>query len=325
MKALLCTHHGSPADLVLDEIEEPEVGPADVRIRVRACGVNFPDVLMIAGKYQVKPPLPFAPGAEVAGDVLETGPEVRDLRAGQRVLALVGHGGMAEQVVAPADAVVPVPETMPYETAAAFMLTYGTAYHALKQRARLAPGETLAVLGAAGGVGLAAVELGRVLGARVIAAASSGEKLALATRHGADAAVNYAEEPLKDRLLELTGGKGADVIFDPVGGELFDACLRAVAWGGRILVIGFAGGTIPHIPANLPLLKGISIVGVFWGRFTQEQPEEHRSNTAELLDLYARGRIQPHISETFALADGGDALARLAGRRALGKIVVLID
>lgn len=323
VRALICKNFGGLDDLVLADVPEPELGASMLRIGVKACGVNFPDLLMIQGKYQVRPPLPFAPGAEVAGEILEIGAGAEGYRVGQRVLALPGHGGMAEQVCVPKHAVIPIPEDMPFDVAAAFLLTYGTAQHALSQRARLRPGETLVVLGAAGGVGLAAVELGRLAGATVIAAASNTEKLELATRLGASACINYSEESLRDRILELTG-KGADVVYDPVGGDYFELALRALAWGGRMLVIGFASGVIPKVPVNLALLKGTSIVGVYWGRFTQEEPDAHRENTRELMSHWARGDIRPHVSRHFALADGASAIASLGRREAMGKVVVTI-
>ena len=324
LKAILCKSYGSPDDLVLDEIDEPQLGDGQVRIRILACGVNFPDVLMIAGKYQVRPPMPFTPGAEISGEVLEVGANVKHIQKGQRVLALCGYGGMAEQVCVDEHAVVPIPDSMPYETAAAFLLTYGTSYHALKQRANIQPGESLLVLGAAGGVGLAAVELGNKMGAEVIAAASSAEKLALAKRYGARHGINYSEASLNEAVKELTEGRGVDVIYDPVGGALFDDCLRAIAWNGRILVIGFASGEIQTMAANLPLLKGSSVVGVFWGRFTEREPEVNRRNTMELLEMYSAGQLKPHISDVFALEDAAAALQTLAERRALGKVVVKI-
>ena len=324
MKAILCKAFGTPDELVLEDVAEPELRDGQVRISVKSCGVNFPDVLMIAGKYQMQPPMPFSPGAEISGDVLEVGKGVTRLQAGQRILALCGHGGMAEQVCVDANAVIPIPDDMDYPTAAGFILTYGTSYHALKQRADIKAGETLLVLGAAGGVGIAAVELGSHMGARVIAAASTTEKLALAKEYGAVEGINYVDGSLKDKVKELTGGAGADVIFDPVGGPLFDDCLRSVAWNGRILVIGFASGNIPSIPANLPLLKGISIVGVFWGRFAEREPKAHISNTMELLQMFSDGIVKPHISDQFDLQAAADALRALAERRVLGKVVINI-
>ncbi|MEJ2601738.1 MAG: NADPH:quinone oxidoreductase family protein [Gammaproteobacteria bacterium] len=325
MKAALCKEYGPPRSLVVEEVEAPEPGRGEVKLRVHACGVNFPDILMMAGKYQSRPDMPFSPGGEVSGEIITVGEGVEGLATGQRVLGMAGHGGMAEEICLPAAAVVPIPDNMDYETAAGFILTYGTSYHALKQRARLQEGETLLVLGAAGGVGLAAVELGRLMGARVIAAASSREKLDLAGEYGATDFVNYTEENLKDRVKELTGGRGVDVIYDPVGGELFDQCMRSIAWKGRVLVIGFASGEIPKVPVNLALLKGCEIVGVFWGAFTQREPEVHRENTRELLEFATSGKLKPHISATFPLEQAGEALAVLAERKALGKVIVRID
>lgn len=324
MKAVLCKAYGTPNELVLEDISEPELAAHQVRIGVKSCGVNFPDVLMIAGKYQLQPPMPFSPGAEISGDILELGAEVSRLKVGQRVLALCGHGGMAEQVCVNENAVIPIPDEMDYPTAAGFILTYGTSYHALKQRAELKTGESLLVLGAAGGVGIAAVELGAHMGAKVIAAASTAEKLALATEYGATEGINYLQSSLKEEVKTLTGGAGVDVIFDPVGGPLLDDCLRSVAWKGRILIIGFASGEIPSIPANLPLLKGSSIVGVFWGRFTEREPKVHMENTLELLQMFSDGIVKPHISDQFELASAANALLALAERRAMGKVVVNI-
>jgi NADPH2:quinone reductase len=325
VKAALCKEYGPPRSLVVEEVEAPEPGRDEVKLRVHACGVNFPDILMMAGKYQSRPDMPFSPGGEVSGEIIAIGEGVEGLTTGQRVLGMAGHGGMAEEICLPAAAVVPIPDNMDYETAAGFILTYGTSYHALKQRARLQEGETLLVLGAAGGVGLAAVELGRLMGARVIAAASSREKLDLAGEYGATDFINYTEENLKDRVKELTGGRGVDVIYDPVGGELFDQCMRSIAWKGRVLVIGFASGEIPKVPVNLALLKGCEIVGVFWGAFTQREPEVHRENTRELLEFAASGKLKPHISATFPLEQAGEALAVLAERKALGKVIVRIE
>jgi NADPH:quinone reductase len=324
LKAILCKTYGTPDQLVLEEVDEPELGDKQVRIAVRACGVNYPDVLMIAGKYQVQPPLPFSPGAEISGDIIEVGNGVKHLRSGQRVLALCGHGGMAEQACVDARAVIPIPDDMNYAIAAGFILTYGTSYHALKQRANIQNGESLLVLGAAGGVGLAAVELGTHLGARVIAGASSDEKIDLAKKYGASDGINYLETGLKEAVNELTGGEGADVIFDPVGGNHFDDCLRSVAWNGRILVIGFASGEIPSIPANLPLLKGSSIVGVFWGRFAEREPKVHMQNTVELLQMFSAGDLKPHISDQYDLAAASEAVRTLAQRQALGKVIINI-
>lgn len=324
MRAVLCKEFGPPGSLVMEDVAEPELDRGQVRIAIRACGVNFPDLLMIAGKYQQQPPMPFSPGAELAGDVIEIASDVADIKQGQRVIAVTGFGGMAEQICVHAQKVVPLPDAIDYVPAAAFLLAYGTAYHALKQRAQLQAGETLAVLGAAGGVGLAAVEIGKLIGATVIAAASTTDKLKLTAEYGADHLINYTDTSLKDGIHEITAGAGADVIYDPVGGELFEQSLRAVAWRGRVLVIGFASGQISKIPANLPLLKGSSIVGVFWGRFTEEEPETNAENTAELFRLLQDGKLKPHVSETYPLEKSALALEALAARRAKGKIVIKI-
>lgn len=324
MRAVLCERHGTPDELVIGDIERPELEPGQVRIRVRACGVNFPDVLMVAGRYQVQPDLPFVPGAEFAGDIIDVGEGVNGLETGQRVLAMCGYGAMAEEACVAAGTVIPIPDSMDYRTAAGFLLTYSTSYHALRQRAGLSAGDTLLVLGAAGGVGLTAVELGAAAGANVLAAASSAEKLALAERYGATSLIDYSRERLKHRVREITDGHGADVIYDPVGGKLFDDCLRSVAWNGRILVVGFAAGDIQQIPANLPLLKGASVVGVFWGRFAEREPEAQAMNTRELLGLYDNGQLKPHISKVFPLEEAAAALKMLAERRAMGKVIVEI-
>ncbi len=324
MKALLCKEHGTADTLVVDDVPPPPLGDGEVRIAVRACGVNYPDNLIIAGKYQVQPPLPFSPGFELAGEILEVGPGVTRLQTGQRVAATSMGGGMAEQICVPASNVVPIPPAMDFATAAGFIITYGTSYHALKQRARLEAGESLLVLGAGGGVGLTAVELGSLMGAVVIAAASSEDKLALAKSRGATHLVNYSQTRLKDAVMQLTSGAGLDVVYDPVGGELFDDCLRSVDWGGRILVIGFASGIIPSIPANLPLLKGLSIVGVFWGSFAQRDPVTNRENMQTLLNWYEDGKLNPCIAETYTLDEAPIAMTALLERRAKGKLVVTL-
>ncbi|MGB5740548.1 MAG: NADPH:quinone oxidoreductase family protein [Woeseia sp.] len=324
MRALVCHKHGTPADLELREWPDPTPAAGEVRVAVKAAGINFPDVLMIAGRYQVQPEMPFIPGAEFAGEVIEVGSGVTHLQPGQRILAMCGNGAIAEQICVPAKQVLPIPGSMSWEQAAGFILTYSTSHHALKQRAQLRAGETLLVTGAAGGVGLTAVELGHLAGAKVIAAASSQEKLDLAKSYGATEFINYRDDSLLERLKEITGGKGADVIYDPVGGELFDQLLRGVAWNGRILVIGFASGTIQKIPANLPLLKGSSIVGVFWGRFAETEPAAQAENTRELLAHFAEGKLRPHVSQVFAFEDAAAAIACLAERRAMGKVIVTI-
>jgi len=322
MRAMLCRTHGEVDVLEAGELPEPQAGEGEVVISVRACGINFPDVLMVAGKYQVRPPLPFALGAEVAGTIESCGAGVAGLAPGQRVLAFCGHGGLAERIAVPAGKVLPIPDQMPFDAAAAFILTYGTSWHALKQRARLQAGETLLVLGAAGGVGLAAVELGRHVGARVIAVASTAEKQALARRHGADEAIGY--DDLRQQIAVLTDKRGVDVVFDPVGGELFEQALRSTAWQGRVLVIGFAAGDIPRIPMNLPLLKGLSIVGVFWGAFTEHEPVAALENHRELLQLYVDGVLDVHIGARVEFARAAEALRLLASRQAMGKVVVTL-
>ncbi len=298
------------------------MGPDQVRIAVHACGVNFPDTLIIENKYQFKPPLPFTPGGEVAGEVTEVGSSVRGVTVGDRVIAMVGWGGFADELVVDALRTMPVPSGMDYVTAAGFAMTYGTSYHALKQRAELRPSETLLVLGAAGGVGLTAVELGRVMGARVIAAAGSDDKLTLCRQYGADECINYTGESLKDRVKELTDGRGADVVYDAVGGDHFDQAIRCVNWKGRYLVVGFASGRIPELPVNLVLLKGCQVVGVFWGAFTAREPETNAANVAELGRWYTEGRIKPYVCATYPLERTPDALNAIIARQAKGKIVL---
>ncbi|GAB1263045.1 NADPH:quinone oxidoreductase family protein [Aurantivibrio plasticivorans] len=322
MRAVLCKELGPPDSLVVEEVASPEVKAGQVLVKVGACGVNFPDTLIIEGKYQHKPDLPFSPGGEIAGEVIKVAGDVKDVEVGQRVIAMCGWGGFAEEITIDADRVIPIPDEMSYETASAFILTYGTSYHALKQRADIQPGETLLVLGAAGGVGLAAVELGKAMGAKVIAAASTAEKLAIAKDHGADELINYSEVDLKDAVKELTGGKGVDVVYDPVGADLFEPAVRATGWNGRVLVIGFAGGYIPKLPVNLTLLKGCSVVGVFWGTFTRKQPEDSQQNNRELIQMFLDGKVRPHVSEVFPLEKAADALKVLANRQAKGKVVV---
>ncbi|MCW8196784.1 NADPH:quinone oxidoreductase family protein [Proteobacteria bacterium 005FR1] len=325
MRAVLCKELGPPESLVVEEVPSPEVKPGQVLVKVGACGVNFPDTLIIQGKYQHKPDLPFSPGGEIAGEVIDVADDVTSVKTGDRVIAMCGHGGFAEEIAIDANRVVHIPDQMDFVTASAFILTYGTSYHGLKQRANLQAGETLLVLGAAGGVGLAAVELGKAMGAKVIAAASTDEKLALAKDHGADELINYSNEDLKDRVKELTGGKGVDVVYDPVGGDLFEPAVRATGWNGRVLVIGFAGGYIPKLPANLVLLKGSAVVGVFWGEFTRRQPKDSEQNNKELLEMYLQGKLRPHISQTFPLEKAADALNVLQNRQAKGKLVVTTE
>ncbi|MBF0676742.1 NADPH:quinone oxidoreductase family protein [Pseudomonas sp.] len=324
MKALLCNAYGPASSLVLADIMAPEIKPGEVLLNVHAAGVNFPDSLIIEGKYQFQPSLPFAPGGEVAGIVAAVGEQVRNFKPGDRAMALTGWGGFAEQVAVSAQQVIPMPAGMDFNTAAGFGMAYGTAMHALKQRANLQPGETLLVLGAAGGTGLAAVEIGKAMGARVIAAASSEEKLEVAKVAGADALINYSKGNLKDTLKAQTNGQGVDVVFDPVGGELFEQALRAMAWNGRLLVVGFASGQIPQVPANLALLKGAAIIGVFWGSFAQRQAQDNAANFQQLFAWHAQGKLQPRVSQIFPLAQGGLAIDTLARRKALGKVVVKV-
>ena len=324
MKAVLCKAFGPPESLVLEEVEDPTVSPGRIVVDVAACAVNFPDLLMIQNLYQFKPDLPFSPGGEVAGTVSEVGEGVTGICVGDRVLGSTGWGGLAEKVVLDARSVIAVPDGIDLLHACGLLYAYGTAYHALVDRALLQPGETLLVLGAAGGVGLAAVELGAVMGATVIAAASSKEKLELCQDYGATMTITYATEDLKTRMRELTGGTGADVVYDPVGGPYSEAALRSTAWNGRFLVIGFAAGDIPKIPLNLPLLKGCSVVGVFWGAFAGRQPQRHRQNIAELLRLWKEGKLRPHVSSTYPLERAPEAIRELADRKAKGKVVVAI-
>ena len=323
MKAILCRRWGGPDMLQFGAVADRPLAPHEARIRVRAAGVNFADTLMIAGKYQVKPEFPFTPGLEAAGEVSEVGTAVRHLRPGQRVLAVLRFGGgYAEEIVINADAVVPIPEKMDFVTAAAFPVVYGTAHFALTHRGHLRAGETLLVLGAAGGVGLAAVEVGKELGARVIAAAGGREKLAVARAHGADELIDYSCESIRDRVRELTEERGADVVLDPVGGDAFDQALRAVNWEARMLVIGFAAGRIQAVPANLILVKNISVTGVVWGAQAARDPVLVSRNLAELLDWWEAGRLHPHVAETFPLAKAAAAMEALLSRRFAGKIVL---
>ena len=322
MKAVLCHQFGTPEDLSVADVPSPPLGPGQVRIAVRACGVNFPDVLMIQGLYQLKPPFPFSPGLEVAGDIIEIAGDAQGLQLGARVMATVMYGGFAEEVVVPAAALVPMPPEMSYEHGAGFSLAYGTSHVALTHRGQLQSGETLLVLGAAGGVGLTAVELGKRLGAQVIAAASTREKLELARAYGADDLINYKSENLRDRLNELTDGRGVDVIYDPVGGDLFDQAVRRLAWEGRYLVIGFASGRIPSLPANIALLKNASIVGTFWGAYLRNDPGVIHDSFAILTDCYTAGLLKPHIHQVFALDEAPSALRQLMDRRAMGKVLL---
>jgi NADPH:quinone reductase len=322
MKAILCTAFGPPERLELADIAAPQPAAGELAVEVRACALNFFDTLIIAGKYQYRPDPPFSPGAEVAGVVTGLGPGVAGFRPGDRVIGYLGWGGCRQAVAAPADKFVALPPGLDDAVAASLTVTYGTSLHALKDRARLRPGETLAVLGAAGGVGQAAVEIGKIMGARVIACASSNDKLDFCRRLGADDGLNYASDDLKEGLRRLTGGKGADVIYDAVGAGLSEPALRAIAWQGRFLVVGFAAGDIPKIPLNLVLLKGCEIVGVFWGEHIAREPESHRANMAQLLAWAAEGRIKPHVHRVYSLAETPAALTAIANREVKGKAIV---
>lgn len=322
MKAILCKSWGLPDTLVVEELPDVVPGPGEVAIDVQAAGVNFPDVLIIQNKYQFKPDLPFTPGSELAGVIRAVGDGVKNLKIGDKVLAFVSRGAFAQQIAAPAQAVMPMPPGLDFDTAAAVTLTYGTSHHAVVDRAQLKAGETMLVLGAAGGVGLAAIEIGKALGARVIAAASSDEKLAVCKEHGADVLINYSTEDLREAIKNATNGKGPDVIYDPVGGVYAEPAFRSIAWRGRYLVIGFANGEIPKLPLNLPLLKGASIVGVFWGEFARREPKANQAAMAELMRWMAEGKVKPHISGRYALADTPRALNDMAARKVTGKVVI---
>ena len=323
MKALLCKEWGPPDQLVVEEVPDLRPGPRDVVVRVHAAGVNFPDVLIVQGKYQVRPEHPFSPGGECAGVVEAVGSEVSHPKPGTRVIAFTSHGAFAEQVRCDPRMLVAMPEDLDFVTASAFTITYGTAYHALVDRGRLQADDTLLVLGASGGVGLAAIEIGKVLGARVIAAASSSAKLEVCKQHGADATIDYQNEDLKARVKALTDGKGADVVFDPVGGPYTEAALRSTAWRGRLLIIGFANGEIPRLPANLPLLKGCSIVGVFWGDYARRESARLVEDLAILFDWLRAKKLRPHISGTYPLERAAQAITALMERRVSGKLVVV--
>lgn len=323
MRAVVASRHGGPEVLEVSNVADPVPGAGQILVEVEACSVTFPDLLMLRDMYQFKPGLPFIPGGEVAGVVRQVGPGVEGFEAGSRVIGSTGSvGGMAELALTRADSTVALPAGADPSDAAGLLYGYGTSYHALADRARLAAGETLVVLGAAGGVGLAAVELGRAMGARVIAAASSPDKLAVCVEHGADATIDYSRQDLKEAIRSLTGGQGADVVFDPVGGPYSEPALRSTAWDGRFLVVGFAAGEIPRIPLNLALLRGASIVGVFWGAFASRYPQRNRENLATLVGWWQDGRIRPHTSASYPLAQAADALADLDQRRATGKVVV---
>jgi NADPH2:quinone reductase len=324
MKAIVCNSYGPPENLALEELDEPVAGDNQAVVDVYAASLNFPDTLQIQGKYQFQPPMPFTPGSEVGGIIRSTGPGLQGFKPGDRVMATPSIGGMAEQVVVDAPGLRGIPDNMDFKTAASFAMVYTTSYHALKQRADLQPGETLLVLGASGGVGLTAVELGKLMGAKVIAAASSDEKLQFVQRFKPDHTINYGDGELKEKVKALTDGRGADVIYDPVGGDLFDQCTRCINWNGRLLVVGFTSGRIPEYKANLALLKGSSMVGVFLGRFRKEEPEAYEQNFKELLTMYAEGKLQPVVTQSFPMEDYIAAFNVFAQRRVMGKVVLEI-
>ena len=325
MKAIVCKSYGPPENLVLEDIDDPVASENEAIVKVYSASLNFPDGLQIQGKYQFQPPMPFTPGSEVGGIITSVGAGLQGFSVGDRVMATPGIGGLAEQVAVKADGLRKIPDSMDFKTAAGFAMIYTTSYYALKQRAQLKPDETLLVLGASGGVGLAAVELGKVMGARVIAAASSEEKLEFVNRLHPDALLNYGDGELKERVKDLTKGRGADVIYDPVGGDLFDQSCRCINWNGRLLVIGFASGRIPEYKANLALLKGASMVGVFLGRFRKEEPEEYENNFAELLQMYDEGKLKPIVTESFAMSDFVDAFNVFTERKVMGKVTLEIS
>jgi NADPH2:quinone reductase len=322
MRAVVCKEFGPPENLVIDDVPSPVPGPREVVISMRAASLNFPDVLIVQNKYQFKPPLPFSPGTELSGVVKVVGEAVTRVTPGDRVMAYTTYGAFAEEVKTEEARVLPMPPGMEFPAAAAFIVAYGTSDHALSDRATLRAGETLLVLGAGGGVGLAAVEIGKALGARVIACASSADKLAVSRAHGADEVIDYAKEDLRERIKQITAGRGVDVVYDPVGGPYTEPALRSTAWRGRLLVIGFAAGDIPKIPLNLPLLKGTSIVGVFWGDFTRREPQAFAARMRQLGEWFQQGKLKPHVSETLPLDRAVEALRMMASRKVTGKVVL---
>ena len=322
MKAVLCKQFGPPESLVVEDVPSLKPGPGEVVVSMRAASVNFPDVLIIQNKYQFKAPLPFSPGSEMSGVEKEIGEGVKNVKPGDRVMAVTTYGSFAEEVKTESSRLLPIPEGMDFKSAAAFLLTYGTSDHALRDRAQLKSGETLLILGAAGGVGVSAIEIGKILGAKVIACASSAEKLAVCREHGADETINYSTEDMRERIKLITAGKGVDVVYDAVGGAYTEPALRSTAWRGRLLVVGFAAGEIPKIPLNLTLLKGCSIVGVFWGDWLRREPQAYADSLRQLGQWYREGKIKPHVSATFPLERAADALKLMADRKVKGKVVV---
>jgi NADPH2:quinone reductase len=324
MKALLCTRHGGPDDLTIGDVPDPAPGTGQAVVRVEAAALNFFDLLIIAGKYQYKPEFPFSPGAEFAGRIESVGPGVEGFAAGDRVIGYARYGAAREKIAVAAERLVKIPDGVEAERAAGLIVTYGTSYYALKDRANLKPGETLAVLGASGGVGLAAVELGKCLGARVIACASSDDKIAFAKRHGADDGVNYGSGSLRDGLKMLGGEHGIDVVYDPIGDKYAEPALRSLAWYGRYLVVGFAAGEIPKLPLNLVLLKSCDVRGVFWGSWSEREAAAHRANTADLVRWCAEGKLSAHVHATYPLAEAAAALKEIAARKVMGKVVLRV-
>jgi NADPH2:quinone reductase len=322
MKAILCSQWCEPDQLTYGDIPEPTAGPGQVVIAVKAAALNFFDILMVQGKYQFKPPFPFSPAAEVSGVIDSVGEGVTDLKVGDRVMASCGHNGACEKVAVAASATIKIPDKLDYDRAAGIIIIYGTTLHALEDRAQAKPGETLAVLGAAGGTGLAACELGNLMGLKVIACASSDEKLAFCKAHGASLTLNYAKDDLQELQRKLTDAKGVDIIYDPVGGSYAEAALRSIAWEGRFLVIGFAAGEIPKLPLNLPLLKSCDVRGVFWGAWTARNPEKNRASLKKLVEWTAEGKLSSHVYATFPLAKAADAMAVLSSRKAMGKVIL---
>jgi len=322
MKAIICEKWGLPSDLVVKQLPSLLPEPKEVVIDVKACAINFPDTLIIQGKYQLKPELPFSPGSDIAGVVKAVGAEVTGYKIGDEVFGVVPYGGFAEEVAASTKLIFPKPPGMDFSIAASFLYAYGTSLHALKDRAQLKAGETIAILGASGGVGLAAVDIAKKIGAKVIACASTQEKLELCKEYGADLLINYTDEDLKMSIKELTEGRGVDVVYDPVGDKYSEPALRAMAWGGRYLVVGFAAGSIPRIPLNLALLKGCAITGVFWGRFTKEQPQDNMANSLQIIQWYKAGKINPHIHKKYPLEEAPLALEEMMNRKVKGKVIL---
>ncbi len=323
MRAVLCKEWGGPEKLVIGDVPAPAIRDGAVRLKIHAAGVNFADLLLIAGQYQEKPAFPFIPGAEAAGVIAEVGAGVSHVKVGDRVMALTGLGAFAEEVVIDAPRALPIPDSMDFAAAAAFPVAYGTSHGALEWRARLQPGEWLLVLGAAGGVGLTAVEIGKAMGAKVIACAGSAEKLKAAQEHGADHLIDYSKEDIRERVKAITSGRGGvNVVYDPVGGDAFDASLRSVAWGARVIIIGFASGRVPQIPANIVLVKNIDVVGFYWGSYQTNKPELLRSSFAQLLRWFTEGKLRPHISHRFDLDYVAQAIETLRDRKSTGKVVL---